>query len=182
MLRNSTGHYGLISVSLHWVVALVVIGLFVLGYWMVDLTYYSSWYRTAPFWHKSIGVLLAVVMIARVLWRMFALQPAAVSSHTSWEKAASKAAHFLLYAGIFAIIVTGYLISTADGRSISVFDWFEVPSAGQLFARQADIAGDLHRYLAYAVIGIAVLHAVAALKHHFIDKDATLKRMLGRKH
>ncbi|MDX3774735.1 cytochrome b [Chromatiaceae bacterium AAb-1] len=181
MFKNRSTHYGLVSVTLHWLVALTVFGLFALGFWMVDLTYYSSWYRTAPHWHKSVGIILLIAMLFRVGWRFFTVSPLPVATHRKWEQIASKAAHFLLYAGIFAIIFTGYLISTADGRPIAVFDWFEIPSAGELFARQADIAGDLHRYLAYGVIAIAVLHAVAALKHHFIDKDATFRRMLGRK-
>ena len=84
---------------------------------------------------------------------------------------------FALYFGILLLVVSGYLISTEDGRPIAVFDWFEVPALGALFAAQADIAGLVHQYVAYSVISLAVLHALAALKHHFIDKDATLKRM-----
>lgn len=181
MLRNHSSHYGIISVLLHWSAAIVIVGLFAVGYWMVDLSYYSSWYRTAPHWHKSIGIVLLLLMILRLLWRVISISPAPVVTHSKWERVSSKLAHMLLYAGVFAIIVTGYLISTADGRAIQVFNWFEVPGLGELFSQQADIAGDLHRYFAYAVIALAVLHAAAAVKHHVIDKDPTLKRMLGRK-
>ena len=67
--RNSPTHYGLTSIVLHWLVAVAVFGLFALGFWMVGLNYYSSWYRTAPDLHKSIGILLLLVMLLRVLWR-----------------------------------------------------------------------------------------------------------------
>lgn len=87
--------------------------------------------------------------------------------------------HLLLYALIFLIICSGYLISTADGRPIEVFGLFDLPSAGELFAEQADRAGVVHKFAAYGLIALAVIHALAALKHHFFDKDETLKRMLN---
>jgi cytochrome b561 len=83
----------------------------------------------------------------------------------------------LLYLLLFFIVVTGYLISTADNRGIEVFNWFVVPGFGEFFDHQADRAGLVHEWLAYSLIGLVLLHALGALKHHFIDKDATLKRM-----
>lgn len=84
-----------------------------------------------------------------------------------------------MYLLLVTIFVSGYLISTSDGRGIEVFNWFTVPGAGELFPGQSDIAGEIHFYAAWAVILIAGLHAIAALKHHFIDKDNTLRKMLG---
>lgn len=181
MLKDTTTSYGLISVILHWLTAITVLGLFALGYWMVGLSYYSSWYRTAPYWHKSIGILLLFAMLFRVIWRICSTTPTPVATLSIWEKLSSKSVHFLLYVILFGILISGYLISTADGRAIQVFNWFEIPSLGALFANQASLAGDIHRLLAYSIIGLVLLHALAALKHHFIDKDVTLKRMLGRK-
>lgn len=181
MLKNGSSHYGLISVVLHWLVALTVFGLFGVGFWMVDLSYYSEWYRTAPYWHKSIGILLAIVMLLRVLWRFFSSPPQPIASHKRWEKRTSAVVQFCLYLGILLLVLSGYLISTEDGRPIAVFTWFDVPAFGALFTNQADIAGLVHEYVAYSLITLAVLHGLAALKHHFIDKDNTLKRMFGRK-
>ena len=78
-------------------------------------------------------------------------------------------------------MMSGYLISTADERGISVFGLFEVPGFGSLIDNQEDLAGVVHKYAAYLVIGLTLLHAAAALKHHFIDKDETLTRMLGKR-
>jgi cytochrome b561 len=181
MFKNSASHYGLVSILLHWLAAASVFGLFGLGFWMVDLSYYSSWYRTAPDWHKSIGILLALLMIIRLCWRVITPPPAAIGLHKPWEKKLSLVVQTLLYLSIITLVVSGYLISTEDGRSIAVFDWFAVPALGQLFSRQADIAGLIHKYVAYSVIALSVLHAIGALKHHYIDKDATLKRMFGHK-
>ncbi|MGB7994663.1 MAG: cytochrome b, partial [Photobacterium halotolerans] len=99
----------------------------------------------------------------------------------AWEKALAKLAHLVIYVLLFGLFVSGYLISTSDGRGIEVFDWLTVPSMGELFPDQSDVAGEIHEYLAYALIGLATLHAVAALKHHFVNKDNTLKKMLGVK-
>lgn len=170
--------YSWTSILLHWLVAVMVIGLFASGFWMVDLSYYSSWYRTAPFWHKSVGVLLLSLMLYRLLFRIIKGTAEPLSSHSKTIQLASHLTHLTLYGLVFLIICSGYLISTADGRPIDVFGLFNLPSVGELFAEQADKAGLVHKFAAYGLIALAVLHAAAAFKHHFFDKDNTLKRML----
>ena len=81
---------------------------------------------------------------------------------------------------LFAIGISGYLISTADGKPISVFGWFDVPATLADAGAQTDFAGALHFWLAWSVVVLSVMHGFMALKHHFIDKDDTLKRMLGK--
>ncbi len=178
MLTNTEKTYGLISKLLHWLIALAVFGLFGLGLWMVELDYYDSWYQKAPHWHKSLGVLLAVTLLIRSLWRWTNPIPQALASHRRWEVRLARLTHITLYGVLFALVVSGYLISTADGRGIEVFNWFTLPSAGEFFERQEDLAGSIHYWLAISVIALACLHATAALKHHFIDRDGTLRRML----
>jgi cytochrome b561 len=177
MLKNTDSKYGLITKIFHWLCALAIIGLFVLGFWMVDLSYYSQWYKPAPDLHKSIGVLLFLVMISRLLWRLTQPTPKPLPSHKTWEQKSAHAVHVILYILTFVVMASGYLISTADGRAIAIFNWFEIPSIGELFNNQEDIAGDIHRWIAYGLIILAILHALAAIKHHFFDRDATLKRM-----
>lgn len=178
--RNSPNAYGLLSIVLHWLVAVCVFGMFGLGLWMVDLDYYSSWYQTAPDLHKSFGLSLLAVMLLRLLWRKLSPPPLPLASHDQRTRRASKAAHWLLYAGLFALMLSGYLISTADGRAISVFGLFAVPASLTSIPDQEDVAGVIHEWLAWALVILAGLHALAALKHHFIDRDITLLRMLGR--
>lgn len=178
MLRNTTTGYGWISILLHWLVALVIIGLFALGLWMTELTYYDPWYREAPAIHKSIGILLFLVVLLRLVWRRANPRPAPLPNHKTWEKRLAHAAHVLLYVLPLLVMVSGYLISTAEGRPVEVFDWFSVPATLSGFDNQEDIAGEIHELLAFILIGLAGLHALAALKHHFIDRDRTLRRML----
>lgn len=179
MLQNTRDRYGLVAVVLHWAVALVVVGLFALGLWMVDLGYYDEWRQTAPALHKAIGVLLFLAVLLRLLWRQVQPRPAALPSHAAWERLAAGVAHAALYLLLFGVMVSGYLISTADGRPIDVFGLFAVPATLTGLPGQADIAGKVHLALAVALVSTAGLHALAALKHHLLDRDATLIRMLG---
>ena len=178
--RNSSSRYGLVSILLHWLVAVVVFGLFGLGYWMVGLDYYSSWNKTAPDLHKSIGLVLFAVMLVRVLWRWVSPVPASLPNHGRLTRLGSKLGHGFLYLGLFVLMISGYLISTADGRGIEVFGLFEVPASLTSIPDQEDVAGLVHEYLAWALVIFAGVHALAALKHHVIDRDRTLLRMFGR--
>lgn len=178
--RNSSARYGLVSILLHWLVAVAVFGLFGLGYWMVGLDYYSGWYRTAPELHKSIGLLLFAVMLGRLLWHRLSPPPAGLPNHGRLTRLGSRFGHALLYLGLLVLMLSGYLISTADGRGIALFGLLEVPATLTGIPDQADLAGLLHRYLAWALVLCAGIHALAALKHHFIDRDRTLLRMVGR--
>lgn len=179
MLKNTPSQFGRISILLHWLVALAVYGMFGLGLWMVTLGYYDSWYHPAPDLHKSIGITLFAVMILRVIWRFISPPPRPLSSYSALTRYSAVAVHFLLYGILFAIFISGYLISTADGKAIEVFGLISVPATLEGFGEQADLAGDIHLWLAWSVVILSVLHGLAALKHHFIDRDITLKRMLG---
>lgn len=178
-LKNTRIRYGLVAITLHWLVALTVIGLAILGLWMVDLSYYSPYYRSAPFWHKSIGLTLFAVLLLRLLWRGFNPRPAHLPNHKRWELGLAGVVHVLLYLLLFVIVLSGYLISTETGQGISFFGWFEVPALITGLTAQADRAGLVHYWVAIAVLVLAGLHALGALKHHFIDRDDTLRRMLG---
>jgi len=178
-LRNSPHQFGLISVLLHWLMALAIYAMFALGLWMVGLGYYDSWYHDAPEIHKSIGILLLLTLVVRLVWRVLSPPPKPLSSYSPLVRISSVVAHLLLYTLLLAILISGYLISTADGKPIAVFNWFTVPALLSGAGGQADLAGDIHLWLAWAVIILSLLHAVAALKHHIIDRDMTLKRMSG---
>ena len=181
MLRNTDDTYGLVAVTLHWLVTVSVLGLFVLGLWMVELTYYDDWYRTAPAIHKGIGVLLFITVMLRLGWRLVGPRPAPLATHSALERRIARMTHALLYMLLFAVMLSGYLISTADGRPIDVLGLFSVPALITDLPDQADVAGEVHLILAISLVSLAGVHALAALKHHLIDRDRTLLRMLGRR-
>lgn len=179
-LRNDRERYGLAAVAMHWLVALTVFGLFGLGLWMTSLTYYDPWYRQGPALHKSVGVLLFAVMVARIAWRLHSPPPQPLATHTPLERRAAHVVHVLLYVLLFAIMASGYLISTADGRPVEVFGLFSIPASLTSIPQQEDLAGAVHLALAILLMALVVLHVAGALKHHFIDRDRTLGRILGR--
>lgn len=184
-VRNTATGFGVVTIAMHWLVAVAVFGLFGLGYWMVGLSYYDDWYRTAPDIHRSVGILLLMVMVIRLAWRLANPVPRPLPNHSRFEVLAAHGAHLLMYVLIFVAMISGYLISTADGSSISVFDWFEVPSVTGRIKGMEDTAGLVHYWATWALVVLAGLHGLAAIKHHLIDRDDTLRRMLGtdrRKH
>ncbi|CCW32756.1 cytochrome b [Xenorhabdus nematophila] len=181
LLKNTSTRFGHISILIHWLVALAVYGMFALGLWMVTLSYYDVWYHRAPEFHKSIGSLLFIVMIIRVIWRFISPPPKPLASHSHFIRIILRLMQFTLYIILFGVLFSGYLISTADGQPIHVFGWFKIPAILTEKAIQADIAGIIHLYFAWIVVVFSLLHGLAALKHHFIDHDITLKRMFGYK-
>ncbi|WP_229360248.1 cytochrome b [Ferrimonas sediminicola] len=179
MLTNHSNGYGWVTIALHWLSALTVFGLFGLGLYMVDLGYYHPWYRQAPHLHKSLGLLLLATTLLRLVWRFSNPVPRAPDGQGPLTRLAAKAGHGAIYLLLIALLASGYLISTADGRAIDVFDWFSVPALITGLPQQEEIAGTIHEYAAWSLMILACGHALAALKHQFIDRDNTLGRMIA---
>lgn len=177
-LKDSANAYGLVSILFHWVIALGYLGLFGLGWYMVTLDYYDPLYTTLPHWHKSLGVLLCIVVLARFAWRAFVSKPAPLASLKRWEVISSRMAHVTLLLGTIVVLASGYLIPTAEGEGIEVFNWFISPAIELGMDNQEDLSGQVHWIAAYLILGVAALHALAALKHQFLDRDRTLLRMI----
>ena len=175
LIRDTKNGYGLATRIVHWVMAIAIVAMFFLGLWMVTLNYYSPYYRLAPDIHRSVGMLLLFLLVLRFAWRLANPKPDD-SELSPIERKAATAVHWGFYPLLFALMVSGYLISTADGRPIAVFNWFSVPSLVHMKGLE-DPAGEVHEWLAYLTIALVVLHAAASLKHHFIDRNRVLARM-----
>ncbi len=174
-LKNTPNGYGLVARALHWGMALAILFMFGLGLWMRTLTYYSPWYNQAPAIHKSVGIILLVLLVLRFAWRL--LNPAPDASYLKpVEQKLSHLMHMGFYALLIVLMLAGYFISTLGGRGISVFSFVEIPS---IYVQKGleDIFGFAHRALAYLLIAMVALHALVALKHHFINHAKTLLRM-----
>lgn len=177
-LKNTETSYGTLAIAMHWVAAIAIFGLFALGLWMVELDYYDAWYKKGPDLHRSIGVLLLLLMALRFVWRWINPRPKDLDESAVEANKLAHLIHLGLYAFAFAIMITGYLISTAEGQGVTVFGLFELPATITGGKDQADNAGLIHLVLAITLISLAGLHALAALKHHFVDRDNTLRRMI----
>jgi cytochrome b561 len=179
MMKNSEYKFGLVSKSLHWIMAILLTGLFIIGLYMTGLDYYDPLYHSLPWWHKSFGLLVLFLLLLRVIWKLNSSAPKPLKTHKKWEVTLAHLIQRLFYLLILLIGISGYLISTAKGKGIEFFTLFEVPSIlKEIEEERADLIGEAHELMAILLAVFVVLHALAALKHHFIDKDQTLRRML----
>ena len=178
MLKDSPSGYGLITIILHWVCAALIVFLFGLGVYMRGLDYYSPWYHRGPELHIALGILVFVLMSLRLLWRTSNTNPTPLPTVSVQTYLAATLVKVALYAAVFIIAISGYFITTADGQAAHFFDVFSIPATIELSAKNVDLAGLIHKFVAWGIIGIAILHGGAALFHHFVKRDRTLWRML----
>jgi len=177
--KNTSQYYGWVSIFLHWFMALGIFVMFILGLYMVKLSYVDAWYLKAPHWHQSMGSLLFALLLFRVTWRLNQVVPVILAQGI--EKTVALQVHRLHYAWMLMLMVSGYLISTLDGRGIEVFSWFEVPAVVDVEKGREEWAGWTHRIVAWGFMGFVGLHVLAVCKHHWVDHDDTFIRMIGLK-
>ncbi|WED43582.1 cytochrome b [Legionella cardiaca] len=175
-LKNSENHYGLISISFHWLIALLMIGLVILGLYMVTLPISLQKLKLYG-WHKEYGFLVLGLAMLRLLWRLINVPPNL--SLPAWEKFAARAVHWTFYGLMFALPITGWLITSAAGLPASFFGLITLPNLVAPSEELRIVFQELHAWLAYGLIGLIGLHTAAALQHHFINKDDILRRMIS---
>ena len=169
--------FSLSTKLLHWLIAGHMSGLIVSGWWIVDLSFYSSWYYLAPSLHKSFGVIVFFMGLILLL-NKFRKRPPPLDSYTKLEKLASKFAHLLLFASLITIPVSGYIFTTFTGQNVSIFNTFDIPAVLVTSEKIRDLAIEFHINASYGIAVVVFVHAGGALKHHLLDKDRTLRRML----
>jgi cytochrome b561 len=173
--------YGAVAVTLHWLMAIVLTVLVVFGLYMVSLpdVGFDTRKIVLILYHKQIGMFALVLALLRLGWRVGHALPALIETLPEWQKVAARLVHLCLYALMFALPLTGWLMSSAAGFPVSLFGLFDlpdfVPKDDYLF--QAFVQA--HKWSGYALIALTLVHAGAALMHHFINKDETLKKMLA---
>ncbi len=174
-----TDHYPATSKVLHWLVAVcvlmtapVAIAMTRIGEGPTRDTLYNL--------HKSLGVLILILMLLRLLNRLVAGALAPEAEIAQWQKAVSSIVHTSLYVLLLAMPVVGYIANSAYGASTSFFGLFELPGIVGKNEALATELFKLHRWVGWLVILLALTHVSAALYHHFIRRDAVLKRMLPR--
>lgn len=171
------------TIILHWIVGIMMLMLLISGLYMAQNAVYALY----P-WHKSFGVLIIGFVVLRVLWRYTAGWPAPVRDYAAWEKILSKIVHYVLIIGTLIMPISGFMMSALGGHGVAFFGLELVahnpnPLNPQevipLYAPLAGLAHALHWMAGYCIIVGVLLHLAGALKHHIIDKDGTLRRMLG---
>lgn len=180
-LGNSTQTYGLVSILLHWVMAVALVGMYFSGDYMVELEYYDRLYHTLPTLHKATGVVLGGLLLVRLAWLFSQPRPLPASGNApELTHLAGKLGHLAIYGLLLLLLASGYLISTAKGHGIQVFGLFELPALLPESKERGELAGDIHEIAGTLFILLVGVHALAAFIHHFYWKDHTLTRMLGK--
>lgn len=168
------------AIALHWLLAVLIIGNFTLGLVMVDIPGVSLTKLKLINWHKWAGVTIFGVVTLRLLWRLRHPAPPLPASMPRWQAVAAEGMHYLLYALMFAIPLSGYFYSMAAGYPVVYFGKFPLPV---LIGKNKELAGllkDVHYVLNTGLCVLVIAHFGAALKHHFFDRDGVLQRMLPR--
>lgn len=176
------GHdgYGATAKVLHWTTALCVVAAWLLGHFIDDFP--RSIEPGALFSHMSIGLVVLSLLLIRLGWRLSHPPPALLSSAFSpWAEWAATLVHWLLYALMLAIPVSGIVMQFARGRALPIFGLFEITSPWARDRALQSSVHELHALLANSLLILAALHAVAALGHHYVLKDTTLIRMMPRR-
>jgi cytochrome b561 len=166
------------AIVLHWLIAILIVGAFALGLFMTDIPGFSPTKLRYYAWHKWAGVTVLLLAAVRLLWRLKNRPPALPTDMPLWQRRAAHALHNVLYMFIFAVPLSGYFYTLAAGFPVV---WFGVVQLPVLIAKNkalADLLEPVHYWLNMAMAAVVVLHVMAALKHHVVDRDDTLRRML----
>ncbi len=165
------------AITLHWTVALLIFAAFPLGLYMHDLPLSPLKLRLFSY-HKWIGVTVFLLAVLRVSWRATHRPPPLIEGMPRWEKLAAESVHYLLYLLIFIIPLSGWLMSSAKGIQTVYFGVFPLPDLVHRNKELGDTLMEVHESLNVFMAGLLLLHIGGAFKHHFIDHDDTLMRML----
>lgn len=176
-LKNTRLAYGLVAILLHWSMALLIVGMLILGLYMVRMPISLEKLKFYG-WHKEVGVLILGLAILRIIWWLYNVLPALPSEMPRLEKWAARSVHLIFYGFVIVMPLTGWMMSSAAGLSVSFFGLFLLPNLVAPNPTLMSILLEVHRYLAYSLIALLVLHTLAALKHHFINKDDVLRKMI----
>ncbi len=176
--QSSASRYSRGAIAFHWTIAALILANITIGLLHEDMAR-----ETRRFWmgqHFAIGLAVLVLSVGRVGWRLAYKPPAPLMTQAAWERVLARAVHVIFYLLIIALPVLGWLaVSTGRAESISFFGLFEMPV---LPVARSDGAHStletVHGLLGKIMLGLIVLHVIGALKHHILDRDLTLARMI----
>jgi cytochrome b561 len=174
---NQSINYTRTAIALHWLIAIAIVATFGVGLFMHDLP-------LTPFklkiysWHKWAGVTIFLLVLFRLGWRFTHLPPGPPAGMPAWQHTAAELAHRFIYILMIVIPLSGWLMSSAKGFQTVYFGVLPLPD---LLAKNKELGESLafvHKALSFTLAGLVLGHAGAAIKHHFIDRDDVLVRML----
>jgi len=174
--RNTTRTWGTPTKALHWIIVILIIVQFFIASRAHSLPR-SPALIEAWGWHKSIGMTVFMLAVIRLVWRWMNPVPDLTAETQRWERILARISHLLLYVLIFAVPLTGWMMSSAKNFPVSWFHLFQWPDLVSPDPSLSNYLENTHKVLVKVLVGVALLHAAGALKHHFIDRNNVLRRM-----
>lgn len=179
-LKNDSLRYGVVAQLFHWGIVALIVLQFALANKAEAFPLGAAKLATLA-QHKSIGITILALALLRLLWRLLGPTPALPETSSRWRNFAAYATHFVLYALLIAIPILGWLMSSARNFPVSWFGLITLPDFVEPGETAFDFFHQAHEIAAKTLFVLALLHVAAALKHHFIDRDNVLRRMLPMK-
>ena len=168
--------YGNTAIALHWLVALLIFAGFGIGLYMVDLRISPDKLKLYN-WHKWVGITVLILACLRAAWRVTHTPPPPNPRHPAWQRWAASAAHLSLYLLMFAIPLSGWMFSSASGYPVKYLGLIPLPDLLGKDKALAEVLKETHELLGWILVLVLSAHIAGALKHHFFDRDDTLRRM-----
>jgi cytochrome b561 len=178
-LKNTAERWGGISQLLHWTVVALILVMAYLGLTMGDLPNGPGKIRTYAL-HKSIGLTILALIALRLLWRLHAGTPQPVPGTPHWQERIASLTHWAMYALLFAMPLSGWVLNSAAGFPLQWFGLINLPGIVEKSLELHELAGDAHEIMFWLLALLVTAHAGAAFYHHLFQGDATLARMLPR--
>jgi len=174
---DASSRYTRTAIALHWIVAALILFNLAFGLYTVNLPLSPQKLKFFSF-HKWIGVTVFMLVAARLLWRLAHPAPALPATMKPWELKAAHASHVMLYVLFFAAPLSGWLFSSAAGFQTVYLGVLPIPDLLSKNKEVADVLKIAHHWINYTLAALIAVHAAAAVKHHVVDRDDVLVRML----
>ncbi|HEY2976932.1 MAG TPA: cytochrome b [Burkholderiaceae bacterium] len=179
LLQNTEQRYGAVALALHWLMAAVLVALLAMGLYMASLpdVGFDTRKIVLILYHKQLGLVALMLAALRLAWRVGSVLPSLVRTLPEWQKVIARFVHLSFYGLMFALPITGWLMSSAAGIPVPLFGLFDLPDLVPYSDRSFQALVAIHKWLGYALIACIAVHVGAALRHHFVLKDETLRKM-----
>lgn len=184
-LKNTATRYGAISQAVHWLIVALIIVQYVLAELAEDAGHQRTAHPAAALQqlallarHKSVGLTIFALAVLRLLWRWYSRPPPFPAAMPRWQVNAARLTHYAFYALLLLLPMSGVVMSAASNYPVSYFGLFTIPNVVAPDEALKEIMEERHEMLFNILVTVAIVHVAAALKHHFVDRDDVLRRML----
>ena len=174
---NSPNRYTPTAIALHWLAALLIFSAFPLGLYVHEMALSPLKLKLLSY-HKWLGVTIFLLTVARIAWRATHTPPPLAATIPLWQQQVAHVLHLLLYILLLLIPLSGWLMSSAKGFPVVYLGLVQLPDLVDKDKLLGDLLAEVHKLLNFGLLALVGMHIGAALKHHFIERDDTLRRML----